>query len=101
MQQITVQQLASVADPVVIDVREPYEYASGHAPGALNIPLGQLIFRTSEIPSAAAVYLICQSGRRSAQGTQALSARGINAINIEGGTSDWVQAGLPTKANSR
>jgi rhodanese-related sulfurtransferase len=101
MQQITVTQLAALANPVVIDVREPDEYAGGHAPGAVNIPLGQLEDRLSEIPATEDVYVICQSGRRSALATDALVARGFSATNIDGGTSAWIQAGLPTVTPSR
>lgn len=49
----------------LIDVREPDEFAAGHARGARNIPLGQLAGRTGEIKADATVLLICHSGNRS------------------------------------
>lgn len=97
MRRITVEELASTLHRVLIDVREPDEYASAHVPGAINIPLGQLRSRVSEVPSAPEVHVICQSGRRSAQATEVLTAEGVRAINVDGGTTAWIQAGLPTE----
>jgi rhodanese-related sulfurtransferase len=93
---ISVHQLAAVASPQVIDVREPFEYQAAHAPGALNIPLGE-IAATTAIRTDVPVHVICQSGGRSARATEVLQARGFDAINVEGGTSAWVAAGLPTE----
>lgn len=97
MRRITVKELASTRYPVLIDVREPDEYASGHVRGAANIPLGQLRCRMSNVPSVPDVYVICQSGRRSAQATEFLTTEGVSAINVDGGTAAWMQAGLPTE----
>ncbi len=101
MEQITVTELASLAPSALIDVREPDEYAGGHAPGAVNIPLGDIQSRMSEIPSTGNVYLICQSGRRSAHAADVLTGHGMTAINVEGGTTAWVEAGFPTEPASR
>lgn len=79
----------------VIDVREEYEYVAGHAPAAVNIPLSQLVERVAEIPRGENVYVICESGGRSAQATQWLEGQGVTAINVLGGTSAWRSAGLP------
>lgn len=98
MRRITVKELASIPSAVLIDVREPDEYAREHAPGAINIPLGQLRSRLSEVPPAPEVHLICQSGRRSAQATEVLTSEGVQAVNVDGGTTAWIQAGLPTQA---
>lgn len=95
MRRITATELASTPDRVLIDVREPDEYASGHVGGAINIPLGQLRSRLSEIPPAPEVHVICQSGRRSAQATEVLTPEGVDAVNVDGGTTAWIQAGLP------
>ena len=101
MRRITVKELASTAHPVLIDVREPDEYAGGHVRGAINIPLGQLRSRMPDVPSAPDVHVICQSGRRSAQATEILTAEGVRAINVDGGTTAWIQAGLPTEIQHR
>lgn len=100
MRRITVTELASTPSPVLIDVREPDEYSSRHAQGAINIPLGQLRSRLSEIPPAPEVHVICQSGRRSAQATEVLALEGVLAVNVDGGTIAWIQAGLPTQAQN-
>ena len=95
MKSILITSLADQSDVTLVDVRDQNEYAAGHVPGGINIPLGQLRSRISEIPSTDTVHVICESGRRSAQATEALAALGINAVNVEGGTAAWTQAGLP------
>lgn len=90
------QQLAAAAPAQLIDVREPFEYQAAHAPGAVNIPLGE-IAATAAIRVDRPVHVICQSGGRSARATEVLQARGFDAINVEGGTSAWISAGLPTE----
>ena len=97
MNHITVNELAATADRVVVDVREPGDYAGGHASGALNIPLGELGVRVAEVPGEGSVYLICQSGRRSAEAASILEQHGRSAVNVEGGTAAWIQAGLQTE----
>jgi rhodanese-related sulfurtransferase len=96
MNTVTVSELAALPDATVIDVREPSEFSAGHVPGATPIPLGQLGERLAEITGEGPVYLICQSGGRSAKATEFLASRGVNAVNVEGGTSAWQQAGHPT-----
>ncbi len=97
MKNITVQQLAALPAPQLIDVREPDEFGAGHAVGAVNVPLGSLA--SASLPDeSATVYVICQSGARSQRGVQTLAARGLDAVNVEGGTSAWIFAGLPAEA---
>lgn len=82
----------------LIDVREPEEYATVHATGAVNIPLSELVARTEEIDPDRDIYVICHAGGRSLQAAEYLeNALGWdNVINVAGGTSAWVEAGLPT-----
>jgi rhodanese-related sulfurtransferase len=75
---------------VIVDVREADEYAAGHVPGAINVPLSELVARHQEIPDGA--YLICQTGSRSAMATEFLNANGHHVTNILGGTSAWPEA---------
>jgi rhodanese-related sulfurtransferase len=85
-------------DPAVavVDVREPDEYAGGHVPGAMSVPLSQLVARAPEVTGLPApVYLVCESGGRSAQAAAWLEAQGVDAVNVAGGTSAWRRAGLP------
>lgn len=79
----------------LIDVREEYEYVGGHAPAAVNLPLSSLVERITDVPRDTTVYVICESGGRSAQAVQWLEGQGIDAVNVLGGTSAWRNAGLP------
>ncbi len=83
---------------LLLDVREPQEYAQGHAPGSVLIPLGELDQRLAEISQYKdkPVALICRSGNRSAHAQKVLLKAGFTATtNIEGGMIAWQRAGLP------
>ena len=95
MNSIDTRELAAVEGATVIDVREPFEYTGGHAPDARNVPLSELVARVAEIPRDQRVYIICESGGRSAQATEWLEAQGVDAVNVLGGTSAWRSSGLP------
>ncbi|MET9315875.1 rhodanese-like domain-containing protein [Kribbella sp. NPDC003505] len=79
----------------VVDVREPREYADGHVPGAVNIPMGRLPGRIDEIDRSAPVYVVCATGNRSSAMTQLLIGAGFDAYNVAGGTSAWIRSGHP------
>jgi len=79
-----------LGDFVVIDVREPYEFAAGHLDGAKLIPLAQLPQRMIDIPTDRDVVLYCQSGARSARAQQLLHDAGFTRIrNLAGGFVAW------------
>ena len=79
-----------------VDVRNPEEYAAGHAYRARNIPLDQLTSNLDKLEKNEPVYLICQSGRRSKEAAEILVREGFpQAISIAGGTVAWKEAGLP------
>ena len=82
-------------DLQVLDVREDDEWAAGHAPGALHIPLGQLGARLGELDSRHALAVVCRSGNRSRRAVAALTAVGLTAHNVEGGMTAWAAAGRP------
>ena len=90
-------QLMSNQGALLLDVRQPSEYAEGHAPNAVLIPLGQLSSRMQEIESFKdkPVVVMCHSGRRSARATNMLQEAGYSqASNISGGIVAWEKAGL-------
>jgi DMSO/TMAO reductase YedYZ molybdopterin-dependent catalytic subunit/glyoxylase-like metal-dependent hydrolase (beta-lactamase superfamily II) len=87
---------AMVADgTLLVDVREPAEWRTGHAPGAVLVPMAQVSARRDELTGAARVVVVCRSGGRSAAVTQSLRAWGVDAVNLAGGMSAWAAAGLP------
>lgn len=85
---------------LLLDVREPDEFAEVHAAGARLLPLSELTERVSEVPLDQAVLVICRSGARSAKATDYLNERGGQATNVGGGTLAWVEAGLPTNSST-
>ena len=88
--------LDRAAVPLLVDVRTSGEFRSGHVPGAKNIPLDQLAARLAELgTSDQEVYLICQSGGRSARAAATLAAKGLRPVNVSGGTGAWLAAGYP------
>ncbi len=95
MNTITVDQLAHLDDAVVIDVREADEYATGHVPGAVNLPLSTLQENLQSVPRDTPVHVICQAGGRSAKATQLFTDLGIDATNVTGGTQAWIDGQLP------
>lgn len=73
-----------------IDVRTPEEYAQGHVPGAVLIPLTELPARMGEIPKDCKVYIICRSGNRSSNATLSLIDQQYdNVYNVGGGMLQW------------
>ncbi|WP_026583179.1 sulfurtransferase TusA family protein [Bacillus sp. J33] len=74
----------------VLDVREPAEYAFGHIPGSVNIPLGELEERFEELNNAENLHVICRTGSRSDFAAQKLSEKGFtNVKNVVPGMKDW------------
>lgn len=67
--------------PQIVDVRTPGEFAGGHAPDSLNIPLDQLEARVGELTKDRPVVLCCATGARSGLATQWLRAMGYDATN--------------------
>ena len=91
---------ALAAADVVIDVREPDEYAAGHLPGAVNLPRGLLEFKLSGSPQLdrrdLSVVLYCKTSGRAALSACSMQAMGyLNVVSIAGGYDAWVAAGKP------
>ena len=71
--------------PYLLDVRTPEEFAAGHFPGAINIPVDELRSRIGEIPTDRQIAVYCQVGQRGYLATRILRQKGFNAVNIGGG----------------
>lgn len=85
-----VQELVESKKPInLIDVRETNEVAAGKIPGAINIPLGLLEFRMSELDKSTEYIMVCRSGGRSGQATRFLENQGYTVTNMDGGMLDW------------
>ncbi|CAM5489346.1 rhodanese-like domain-containing protein [Streptomyces viridochromogenes] len=81
---------------IVIDVRTPGEYAGGHLPGALNIPLDQIQRALPDIRHAADrgdILVVCASGARSENAGRILAEHGVTAATLSGGTGAWAADG--------
>lgn len=74
----------------ILDVREPAEYAFGHIPGAVNIPLGELENRFEELDKNKEVHIICRTGNRSDLAARKLAEKGYpNVRNVVPGMTEW------------
>jgi rhodanese-related sulfurtransferase len=79
----------------VVDVREPAEFSTGHVPGAVSIPMGQLPGRLNAIHRRMPVFVICQSGGRSSAMTDVLRHHRFDAHSVTGGTAAWTVSNRP------
>ncbi|MFF7680066.1 rhodanese-like domain-containing protein [Actinacidiphila glaucinigra] len=90
------QAIARYGEFTVIDVRTPGEYATGHLPGAHNLPLDRLEEAADALKTVAArtpLLIVCASGNRSAKACDQLARLDIEAATLDGGTSAWQAAG--------
>lgn len=92
----------SLEDAVLLDVREPEEYATVHIPGAVNVPLSRLHGAVAGIADAARLadeattsgrplVVYCAAGTRSAQAVEILADAGITGVNYPGGINAWLE----------
>jgi len=86
-----------------IDVRSASEFAAGHIPGAINIPMDEIESRLPDLSLDQPIILICQAGKRAAMTHSILTDQMPNLAILQGGTDAWASAGLPlvTSARSR
>jgi rhodanese-related sulfurtransferase len=76
--------------PVLVDVREPREFAYCKIDGSLLIPLGELARRLAELPRERALVLVCHTGRRSQHAAMLLAEAGFADVqNLQGGVEAW------------
>jgi rhodanese-related sulfurtransferase len=91
-------------DARIVDVRDAGEFASGHLPDALNIPVGKLVERISELEKLKEkpIILCCATGMRSNKACGELKKQGFTKLfNLSGGIDTWVGAGYPIKKGAR
>jgi rhodanese-related sulfurtransferase/DNA-binding transcriptional ArsR family regulator len=84
---------------IVLDVRPAEEYAAGHVPGAVSIPVGELVERLSELPEGHQIVACCRGPYcvYSYDALDVLRPRGFAVRRLEGGFSEWLAAGLPVE----
>ncbi len=86
----------------LIDVREPWEWAISHIPGATMIPMGEIGSRTSEIDPRRTAIIHCAVGARSARVVQDLQRAGYTKVlNLAGGIVEWTNRQFPTESGVR
>ena len=85
-----------LADPkardglLLVDVREPREFAAGHLPGAINLPMSELERRLPELRAGSTAVFMCRSGGRSLRAAgAALQAGSVTPIQLDGGLLAW------------
>jgi rhodanese-related sulfurtransferase len=83
------------------DVREPDEYAAGHVPGAVLVPLATVADNVDAFRGDGLTYVICKSGGRSMKACEILADEGIDVVNVTGGTMAWMSSGRTTVAGDQ
>ena len=82
----------------LIDVREEMEFAGGRVAGASSLPLSELEKRHAELDHTKPIYVMCRTGRRSAEAQKRLFALGFtNVVNVSGGIEAWKKEELPVQ----
>ncbi len=98
---MTVEEYAALTpgEVVLLDVREPEEWADGHAPEAVHVPMNSVPATFAHEPERLGadgrVVVTCKAGGRSAQVTAWLVQNGVDAVNLEGGMLAWATAHRP------
>lgn len=91
--------LMSRKSALVLDVREPDEFAQGHLQGARNVPLSQLSARLKELEKFRdkPVLVVCERGRRANAAAKLLKAQNFTVLNVlKGGMQAWLEAKMPS-----
>ncbi len=86
--------LADTAPPLILDIREQYEWNQVHMADALHIPMNQVPARLADLPADRPIAVLCAHGNRSFGVTHFLREQGFDANNVTGGITQWhVQGG--------
>ena len=84
-----------------IDVRSASEFATGHIPGAVNIPIDQIEARLDDLLPGRPILLVCQAGKRARMVAGLIEPCRTDVAVLEGGTGAWKNAGLPLVINAK
>ena len=88
------------AGALMVDVREDDEWAAGHTPQAVHLPMGQVVDRIDELPVGRTIVCMCRVGGRSGSVALHLAGSGYDVRNIAGGMQAWAAQGLPVVDSS-
>ncbi len=97
MQQITPKQLKKYLEsatnpPMLLDVREPWEFQTCHIEGAVHMPMGQIPTTYKQLDPTRQIVVVCHHGMRSQQVAQFLEKAGFkNVVNLTGGVDAWAR----------
>lgn len=87
---------------VVVDVREPAEFAAQHLAGSRSLPLSVLAEQAKDLPRDKGVYLLCASGVRACRAAEQLEQLGFRDLRIvQGGVQAWLQSGRSISGTGR
>src|SRR5207237_5360811 len=93
---VLAEEMASADAPLVLDVRNPREWATKHVDGSMNVPLNHLLERIAEIPRTRRIAVHCAGGYRSSIAASILHQYGMtHLIEMAGGLAAWEAAQLP------
>ena len=92
---VEVDEVAGDPTAFIVDVREPDEWAAGHAAGAVHIPMGEIANRLDELPRDRRIVCMCRSGNRSGRVTAWARPQGLDMVNLAGGAQQWARRGHP------
>ena len=84
----------------IVDVRRVDEWVTGHAAGAIHIPIDDLLDRVDELPEGKKLLFICAAGVRSGLACEMAASMGFDLetlYNVDDGTPAWIEHGLPTE----
>lgn len=88
------------ADLVLLDTRNPHEHAAAHLPGAVNIPLGQLVDRLDELPTDRDIWVYCAAGYRASIASSLVNRSGRTVVHIDESFDHAPAAGFPLRGTA-
>ncbi|MCG2649506.1 rhodanese-like domain-containing protein [Alloprevotella tannerae] len=96
--QAFIERVKADTSAIILDVRQPEEFAEGHLAQAINLDwLNQTVFINglAKLNKQKTYYIYCRSGRRSQAAAGKLKAEGFQVVDLKGGYLHWVELGLP------